>query len=107
MNLISWAVRPYLLRQSNAHLVTKPRYETQTSVMKQVTKPVLTVTKPDFFVTKPLSGVTKLRYETQKSVTKPVTKPLIFRPTLSEALRNRYETLQNAQPCCERVEGIA
>ncbi len=103
MNLISWAVRPYLLRRSNAHLVTKPRYETQTSVMERVTKPVLTVTKPDFFVTKPLSGVTKLRYETQKSVTK----PLIFRPTLSEALRNRYETLQNAQPCCERVEGIA
>ena len=100
MNLISWAVRPYLLRWSNAHLVTKPRYETQISVMKRVTK-------PDVSVTKPLSGVTKPRYETQKSVTKPVTKPLIFRPTLSEALRNRYETLQNAQLCCERVEGIA
>ena len=40
--------------------------------------------------------VTKLRYETSKSVTKPVTKtvtkPLFFRPTLSSALRNRYET---------------
>lgn len=42
----------------------------------------------------------KIRYETRYET-------LIFRPTLSEALRNRYETLQNAQPCCERVEGIA
>ena len=80
MNLISWAVRPYLLRRSNAHLVTKPRYETHTSVMERVTKPVLTVTNLDSFVTKP------------------VTKPLIFRPTLSEALRNRYETQQNSLP---------
>lgn len=107
MNLISWAVRPYLLRRSNAHLVTKPRYETQTSVMKRVTKPVLAVTKPDVSVTKPLSGVTKPRYETTKSVTKPVTKPLIFCPTLSKALRNRYETPQKPLFHHKRVEGIA
>ena len=40
-------------------------------VTKPVTKPILSVTKP---------------------VTESVTKPLFFRPTLSKALRNRYET---------------
>ena len=75
MNLISLGSScPHHSRGSIAHLVTKP-----------VTKPILSVTKLGFSVMKP-------HYEIQKFVTKLVTKPLFFRPTLSKALRNRYET---------------
>ena len=80
MNISLGASCRHLSRSSIAHLVTKLRYETPKSVTKRVTKPVLTVTNLDSFVTKP------------------VTKPLIFRPTLSEALRNRYEMQQNSLP---------
>lgn len=55
--------------------------------------------------------VTKPRYETSKSVTKPVTKPvtklLFFRPTLSSALRNRYEIQQNPMFHNKSVESVA
>lgn len=66
MNLIFGASRPHHSRGSIAHLVTKPCYETEKSVTKPVTKPILRVTKP--------------RDETTKFVTKPVTKPLFFAP---------------------------
>lgn len=93
MNLIFGASRPHHSRGSIAHLVTKPCYETEKSVTKPVTKPILRVTKP--------------RDETTKFVTKPVTKPLFFRPTLSSVLRNRYATPQNPIFHHSRVEGIA
>ena len=93
MNLIFGASRPHHSRGSIAHLVTKPCYETEKSVTKPVTKPILRVTKP--------------RDETQKFVTKPVTKPLFFRPTLSSALRNRYAPPQNPMFHHSKVEGIA
>ena len=93
MNLIFGASRPHHSRGSIAHLVTKPCYETEKSVTKSVTKPILRVTKP--------------RDETTKFVTKPVTKPLFFRPTLSSVLRNRYATPQNPMFHHSRVEGIA
>ena len=93
MNLIFWASRPHHSRGSIAHLVTKPCYETEKSVTKPVTKPILRVTKP--------------RDETTKFVTKPVTKPLFFRPTLSSVLRNRYATPQNPMFHHSKVEGIA
>lgn len=100
MNLIFWASRPHHSRGSIAHLVTKPCYETEKSVTKPVTKPILRVTKLGFHVTKP-------RDETTKFVTKPVTKPLFFRPTLSSVLRNRYATPQNPMFHHSKVEGIA
>lgn len=94
MNLISLGSScPHHSRGSIAHLVTKPCYETEKSVTKPVTKPILRVTKP--------------RDETTKFVTKPVTKPLFFRPTLSSVLRNRYATPQNPIFHHSRVEGIA
>ena len=94
MNLISLGAScPHHSLGSIAHLVTKPCYETEKSVTKPVTKPILRVTKP--------------RDETTKFVTKPVTKPLFFRPTLSSVLRNRYATPQNPIFHHSRVEGIA
>ena len=94
MNLISLGSScPHHSRGSIAHLVTKPCYETEKSVTKPVTKPILRVTKP--------------RDETTKFVTKPVTKPLFFRPTLSSVLRNRYATPRNSMFRNKRVGGVA
>ena len=63
MNLIFGASCPHHPRRSVAHLVTKPRYETQKSVTKPVTK---TVTKPLFF--RPtLFKALRNRYETPQN----------------------------------------